>query len=220
MTISILLADDHPIVRHGLRTLLEAETDFRVVGEVDDGLAAVEQVECLQPDVLLLDLMMPGLNGLDVTRQVRQRLSGTQVIILSMYASEAYVLQALRNGADGYVLKKSSPDELVEAVREVVAGRPFLSRALSIRAIEIYRQKAQEVPPDPYDRLTNREREVLQLTAEGNTSGEIAARLSISRRTVEMHRGNMMRKLSLSTQAELIRYALQRGVLPLEDGFT
>jgi two-component system response regulator NreC len=220
MTISILLADDHPIVRHGLRTLLEAEADFRVVGEVDDGLAAVEQVERLQPDVLLLDLMMPGLNGLDVTRQVRQRLSGTQVIILSMYASEAYVLQALKNGADGYVLKKSSPDELVEAVREVVAGRPFLSRALSIRAIEVYRQKAQEVPPDPYDRLTNREREVLQLTAEGSTSAEIAARLSISRRTVEMHRGNMMRKLGLSTQAELIRYALQRGVLPLEDGFT
>lgn len=217
MTISVLLADDHPIVRHGLRALLEAEPDIVVVEEVDDGLEAVERVAQLRPDVLVLDLMMPGLNGLEVTRQAGQRSPGTRVIILSMYSSEVYVLEALRNGAAGYVLKKSSPDELVQAVREVAAGRSFLSRSLSERAIEVYRQKAQEVPSDPYDRLTNREREVLHLAAEGHTSADIANRLYISPRTVEMHRGNMMRKLGLSTQTDLIRYALQRRILPMED---
>jgi DNA-binding NarL/FixJ family response regulator len=126
------------------------------------------------------------------------------------------VLEALRNGAVGYVLKKSSPDELVRAVREVVAGRTFLSQSLSARAIEVYRQRAQEMPPDSYDKLTNREREVLHLAAEGHTSAEIAERFSISRRTVEMHRSNMMRKLGLSTQTDLVRYALQRGILPME----
>jgi DNA-binding NarL/FixJ family response regulator len=217
MTITILLADDHPIVRRGSRALLEAEPEFRIIDEVDDGLAAVERAETLRPDVLLLDLMMPGLNGLDVTRQVGQRSPGTRVIILSMYANEAYVLEALRNGAAAYVLKKSSPDELVQAVHEVVAGRSFLSRSLSQRAIEAYKRKAQEIPPDPYDRLTNREREVLHLAAEGHTSAEIATRLSISPRTVEMHRSNLMRKLGLGTQADLIRFALQRGILPIDD---
>jgi DNA-binding NarL/FixJ family response regulator len=217
MTVSILLADDHPIVRRGLRALLEAEPDFCIVDEVDDGLDAVERVERLQPDILVLDLMMPGLNGLEVTRQVGQRSPGTHVVVLSMYANEAYVLEALRNGATGYVLKKSSPDELVQAVREAVAGRSFLSRSLSQRAIEAYRQKAQEIPRDRYDRLTNREREVLHLAAEGYANAEIATRLSISPRTVEMHRANMMRKLGLSAQADLIRYAFQRGILPVEN---
>ena len=218
MTISILLADDHPIVRHGLRALLEGQPDFRVVGEVEDGLQAVEQVESLRPDVLVLDLMMPGLSGLDVIRQAGQRSSGTCVIILSMYANEAYVLEALRNGAAGYVLKRSSPDELVQAVREVAAGRPFLSRSLSARAIEAYREKAHEAPLEPYDRLTSRERQVLHLTVEGYTSAETGARLRISPRTVEMHRRNLKRKLGLRTQIDLIRYALQRGILPEEDG--
>jgi two-component system response regulator NreC len=161
MTISILLADDHPIVRHGLRALLEAEPDCRVVGEVDDGLEAVKQVERLQPDVLVLDLMMPSLTGLEVTRQTRQRSPRTRVIILSMYSNEAYVLEALRNGANGYVLKKSSPNELVQAIHEVVAGRSFLSKSLSERAIEVYRQKAKEVPP----RIANGKCYILRLRA-------------------------------------------------------
>jgi two-component system response regulator NreC len=217
MTISIVLADDHPIVRHGLRALLEAEPDFRIVDEVDDGLDAVERVERLRPEVLVLDLMMPGLNGLEVTRQIGLRSPGTRVVVLSMYANEAYVLEALRNGATGYVLKRSSPDELVQAVREVAAGRSFLSRSLSQRAIEAYRQKAQEIPPDRYDTLTNREREVLHLTAEGYSNADIAIRLSISPRTVEMHRSNMMRKLDLSAHGDLIRYAFQRGILTMEN---
>ncbi len=217
MTISILLADDHPIVRRGLQALLDAEPDLEVVGEAKDGLEALQAVERLQPDILVLDLMMPGLNGLDVARQTGQRSPQTRVIVLSMYATEAYVLQALKNGAAGYVLKKSSPDELVLAIREVMSGRPFLSRSLSVHAIESYRQKAREMPEDPYDRLTNREREVLHLAAEGRTAPEIAERLCISPRTVEMHRRNMMQKLNLNSPADITRYALQRGILPLEE---
>jgi two-component system response regulator NreC len=214
---AIVLADDHHIVRQGLRVLLEAEPDFHVVGEAGDGLETTQLVERLQPDVLVLDLMMPGLSGLEVVRQVGERSPKTRVVILSMYADEAYVLEALRNGAAGYVLKKSTADELVRAVREVMAGRHYLSPPLSEHAIDAYLQKAKESALSPYAMLTTREREVLHLVAEGHTNTEIAARLSISPRTVEMHRANLMRKLDLHTQADLIRYALQRGILPFKD---
>jgi DNA-binding NarL/FixJ family response regulator len=211
--ITIVLADDHNIVRKGMRALLGAERDFHLVGEASDGLEAVQLVERLHPDVLLLDLMMPGLNGLEVTRQVCKRSPQTRVVILSMHANEAYVLEALRNGAAGYVLKDASVAELVQAVRDVVAGLRYLSSPLSERAIEAYVGKAKEAPLDRYGTLTTREREVLQLVAEGNTSAEIADLLSISPRTVETHRANMMRKLDLHTQTDLIRYALQRGII-------
>jgi DNA-binding NarL/FixJ family response regulator len=161
--------------------------------------------------------MMPGLSGLEVIRLARQRSPDCKVVVLSMYSNEGYVLEALRNGAAGYVLKRSSADELVHAVREVVAGRSFLSRSLSQRAIEAYRERAQEAPPDPYDRLTNRERQILHLVAEGHSYAEIAERLVISPRTVESHCHSMMRKLGISSRAQVIRYALQRGLLPLED---
>lgn len=213
---TIVLADDHHIVRQGLRALLEAEPDFSLVGETGDGLEAVQLAERLRPDVIVLDLMMPGLNGLEATRQIAARAPQTRVVILSMHANEAYVLEALRNGAAGYVLKDSSAAELVRAVREVVAGRRYLSPPLSERAIEAYIQKAQETPRDPYDTLTNREREVLHLAAQGHSSAEIAARLSLSPRTVETHRAHLMRKLGLRSQTDLIRYALQRGIIPLE----
>jgi DNA-binding NarL/FixJ family response regulator len=212
-----MLADDHKIVRQGLRALLEAEPDFHLVGETGDGLEAVQLAERLCPDVLVLDLMMPGLGGLEVTLQVGKRSPQTRVIILSMHADEAYVLEALRNGAAGYVLKESSADELVQAVREVVAGRRFLSSPLSERAIDAYVSKAQEVALDRYETLTAREREVLHLAAEGHTNAEIADRLSISSRTAETHRANMMRKLALRSQTDLIRYALRRGIIPMED---
>lgn len=213
---TIVLADDHHIVRQGLRALLEAEPDFDLVGETGDGLEAVQLAERLRPDVIVLDLMMPGLNGLEATRQIAARAPQTRVVILSMHANEAYVLEALRNGAAGYVLKDSSAAELVRAVREVVAGRRYLSPPLSERAIEAYVQKAQETPQDPYDTLTNREREVLHLAAQGHSSAEIAVRLSLSPRTVETHRAHLMRKLGLRSQTDLIRYALQRGIIPLE----
>jgi len=213
---TIALADDHQVVRNGLRVLLEAEPDFSVVGEAGDGLEAVRLVERLQPDALVLDLMMPGLNGLEVARQVSQRSPQTRVVILSMYDNEAYVLEALRAGAAAYVPKESTSAELVRAIREAVAGRRYLSPPLSERAIEIYIQRAESAALDPYETLTAREREVLHLVAEGHTNAEIAARLFVSPRTVETHRANLMRKLGLHTQTDLIRYALRRGILPME----
>ena len=216
MTVSILLADDHQVVRVGLRALLEAQPDFQVVGEATDGLEAKALAERLKPDVLILDLMMPGLNGLEAARQVRQLSPHTRVIVLSMHSNESYVLEALRNGVAGYILKQSNTAELPEAVRSVVAGLSYLSPELSQRALETYRQKAEAGAADPYEALTNREREVLQLAAEGLTNAAIAERLVLSQRTVEMHRGNLMHKLGLNTFPELVRYALWRGILPVE----
>jgi len=212
---TIVLADDHPVVRKGLRALLEAEADFAVIGEAADGLAVVGLVERLKPQVLIVDLMMPGLNGLEVVRQVKQRVAPTQVIVLSMHSNEAYVLEALRNGAAGYVLKDASPTEFMQAVREVGAGRHYLSSVLSERAIEAYIQKSRTSSSDQYETLTTREREVLHLVAQGAKNSDIADRLSISVRTAETHRTNLMRKLSLHTQADLRQYALQRGLIPL-----
>lgn len=213
---SIVLADDHHIVRQGLRTLLEAEQEFTVVGETADGLKVADLVEQLRPDVLVLDLMMPGLNGLEIARQVSQRSPKTRIIILSMHANEAYVLEALRNGAAGYVLKDANPAEMVQAVREVTAGRHYLSRPLSERAIQTYARKAEAAPLDLYETLTTREREIMQLAAESYSSTEIAARLGISPRTAETHRANLMRKLGLQSQTDLIRYAIRRGLLSVD----
>ena len=214
---TIILADDHPIVRRGLRSVLEAEKNFSLIGEAGDGLEAVRMVENLQPDILITDMMMPGLTGLEVTRQVRYRVPKTKIIILSMHASESYVLEALRNGANGYVLKDTVSEELVEAIRDVIAGRRYLSSQLSERAIETYILKAESTPEDSYDSLTTREREVLKLAAEGSTNNEIAERLFISPRTAETHRANLMKKLALSNHTELIRYAIRRGVLSLDE---
>jgi two-component system response regulator NreC len=214
---TIVLADDHHVVRQGLRTLLESESDFRVIGEAGDGLEAVQLVERLQPDVLVLDLMMPSLNGLEVTRRVGQRSPQTRIVILSMHSSEAYVLEALRHGAAGYVIKASSAADLIKAVREVTAGRHYLSPPLSEHAIESYVQKAKEARLDKYETLTTREREVLHLAAEGYSNREIAERLSISPYTAMTHRANLMRKLDLHSQTDLVRYALQRGIIPMED---
>jgi len=212
---TIVLADDHTVVRQGLRAVLEATAEFTVLGEVADGLQVPEVVERLRPNVLLLDLMMPGLNGLEITRQVAKRCPQTRIVILSMHADEAYVLEALRNGAAGYVLKEASVTEVADAVREAAAGRRYLSQPLSARAIEVYAEKAQAAPLDLYETLTTREREILQLCAEGFSSSEIAGRLGISPRTADAHRANLMRKLGLQRQKDLIRYALRRGILPL-----
>ncbi|MCC6189608.1 MAG: response regulator transcription factor [Anaerolineales bacterium] len=214
--IRIVLADDHPVVRHGVRGLLQAEPEFVVVGEATDGLETVQLVEKLQPEVLVVDLMIPGVNGLEVIRQIRQRLPLIRIVVLSMHANEPYVLEALRNGAAGYVLKDSSAGDLVLAVRQVLAGQRYLSPPLSERAVEAYLQRSRETSFDPYDALTEREREVLHLAAEGLSNPDVAARLSISPRTVETHRANLMRKLGLKTQTDLIRYALKRGILPME----
>jgi two-component system response regulator NreC len=213
---TVVLADDHPIVRQGLRAVLEAEPDLQVVGEADEGLATIQMVERLRPDILVMDLMMPGISGLEVIRQVGGRSCTTRVVVLTMHATESYVLEALRAGAMAYVLKEASAGELVQAIREVRAGRRYLSPPLSERAIEAYLQKAQTEPLDPYETLTPREREVLHLAVEGHTTAAIAARLFLSPRTVEIHRRNLMRKLNLRTPTDLIRYALQRGIIPIE----
>ncbi|HMV98725.1 MAG TPA: response regulator transcription factor [Acidobacteriota bacterium] len=215
--ISIVLADDHHIVRQGLRALLEAESDFRVIGEASNGRDAIELVRKLHPSVLVLDLMMPVLNGIEVTRQLGKAHPQTKIVILSMYANEAYVLETLANGASAYVLKDSNTSDLVLAVREVAIGRRYLSPPLSDRAIEAYQEKARSASLDKYETLTTREREILQLAAEGSSSTDIAAKLGISARTAETHRTNLMRKLNLHSQADLIRYALRRGIIPMED---
>jgi DNA-binding NarL/FixJ family response regulator len=215
--VTIVLADDHPIVRHGLRTLLEAEPDFAVVGEVSEGAKVMETVARLAPRVLVLDVMIPDMSGLEVARQVSQQAPHTRVLILSMYRNEAYVLEALRNGAVGYVLKSAGAEILVEAVRVVAGGRRYLCPSLSERAIEVYVQKAETAPLDVYETLTLREREVLCLVAAGYKNAEVAEKLSISVRTVEVHRTRLMQKLDLRTQADLIRFALRRGLLPQED---
>ena len=214
---TIVLADDHRVVRDGLRALLEAEPGFSVVGEAGDGLTSIPLVDRLQPDVLLLDLMMPGLNGQEVIRQVRKCSPRTHVVVLSMHSSEPYVMEALRNGAAGYVLKDASYTDLAHALREVMAGRHYLSPPLSELAIEAYQEKAKAAVADRYDMLTTREREVLQLVAEGHSNNEVAHRLGISPRTTETHRANLMHKLHLRTHTDLIRYAIERRIVPVGD---
>lgn len=214
--VTIVLADDHPLVRVGIRNVLEAEPDFAIAAEVGDAVDVVGVVDRLQPDVLVLDLIMPGLNGLEIARQVARRVPRTRIVILSMHANEAYVIEAFRNGACGYVLKGAAPQELIRAIRDVTAGRRYLSPPLSERGIEMYAERAASTRLDAYDTLSTREREVMHMAAEGRTSADIATRLCISVRTVETHRAHLMRKLNLRNQSELIRYALRRGLLSLE----
>ena len=217
MAISIVLADDHRLVRQALRTLLETQSDFLIIGEAGDGLEAVQLVEQSLPTVLVADLMMPGINGLEVARQVRQRVPATAVVILSMYAHEAYVLEALRSGVLAYVLKDSTSEELVHAIREAAAGRRFLGSPLSEQSIDVYMRRATDEDVfNLYATLTTREREVLHLAAEGLSSTAIAERLSISPRTSETHRTNLMRKLGLHSQTELVQYAVREGILRLQ----
>jgi DNA-binding NarL/FixJ family response regulator len=216
ITTTIVLADDHRIVRQGLHALLKAEADFNVIGEADDGLQALELVKKLKPDVVVLDLMMPGLNGLEVARQISKQMQHTKIIILSMYDDEGFVLEALSNGVSAYVLKDAGSSDLIQAVREVRAGHRYLSPPLSDRAIEAYQQMTKAGTMDKYETLTTREREVLQLSAEGRTNSEIAARLGISVRTAETHRSRLMHKIGVHTQADLTRYALRRGIISIE----
>jgi len=203
-------------VRHGLRMLLEAESGFCVVGEAQDGIEALDILETLQPDVAVIDLVMPRLNGLEVARQTGKRSPLTKVVMLSMYDNEAYVLEALRSGAKAYVLKSSTSSDLVQAIRAAVAGRRYLSPPLSQQAIKAYTKKTATTVLDSPQLLTTREQQVLQMAAEGFTNADIAARLSVSPRTVETHRTNLMNKLGLRTRTELIRYALRHGILPME----
>ena len=214
--VKIIIADDHAVVRIGLRTLLEKEADFQVIGEASDGIQTINLVKLLNPDAVILDMIMPGINGIEITRQIKKISSNTQVIILSMHANEAYVMETLKKGASGYVLKDSTGNDLVKAVREVIAGRRYLSPPLSERAMERYIQISKNTGLDIYEVLTDREREVLALAAEGFSNAEIAEKLSISQRTAEVHRFNLMHKTGLKNNAELIHYAIQQGIITLK----
>lgn len=216
MTVTLVLVDDHPIIRQGLCYLLEREPDFRIIGEAGDGVEALALIDRLKPNILVVDMMMPGLNGLEVLRQVKHISPNTRSIVLSMQSADAYVIEALKNGAAGYVLKETGPNELVHAVREVLKGNQYLSAKLSER-LHASGQKIVDTALDAYETLTAREREILQMTAEGRTSHEVGGKLNISPRTVEVHRGHLMNKLGIKNQAELIRFAIKRRILPMDD---
>ena len=215
--ITIVLVDDHTIVRQGLRALLTAEPDFRVVGEADDGEAAVALVTRVRPDVLVVDLMLPGIDGLEVTRRIAQCCRDTRVVVLTMHANQAYGASALRAGAQAFVLKDSDRNELVQAVRAAARGERYLGPPFSAKGLEEYVRQTEPTPPDRYEMLTRREREVFHLAAAGASNPEIGRALFISPRTVEDHRAAVLRKLAVRNQTELVRFALQRGILPLDD---
>jgi len=215
--IRVVLLDDHDIVRQGIKSLLDAQPDIMVAGDTDDGAKALGLVERYRPNVLVTDFKLTGIMGLEVTRQVRQRFPNTRVVVLSMYSNVVHVVEALRSGASAYVVKDAGIQELIDAVRAAAADQVYLSSQLDPDAIEDYRRQSEAETINPYDELTKREREVLILVAQGYTSGQIADMWVVSRRTVETQRASMMHKLDLETQADLVRYALRRGLLPHED---
>ena len=214
--IRVLLADDHTLVRAGIRSLLVGLENVEVVGEAGDGQEAVRLAESLRPDVVLLDVGMPGLNGLDVAARLAAQDAPIRVLILSMHTSEEYVLRALRAGCAGYLLKGSAVAELAIAVRAVARGETYLSPAVSKHVMDDYVRRTGGAT-DPIDALTPRQREVLQLVAEGNTSKDIADRLGLSFKTVEAHRAQIMERLGLHDVAGLVRFAVRMGLVRPED---
>lgn len=215
--IRVLLAEDHTIVRKGLRSLLDAEATITVVGEAENGRQAIDQVEHLLPDVVVMDIGMPGLNGLEATRQIKKRFPDVQVLILTVHTGEEYILQILRAGASGYLIKQAAPTDLVQAIQAAHQGGIFLSPSISRKVIEDYVQQASATAElDSYEKLTDREREVLQLIAEGHSTRQIAEQLHISVKTVETHRAHLMDKLDLRSTAELTQYAIRKGVISLD----
>ena len=213
--IRVLLADDHRILREGIRALIEDEDDMQVVGEAEDGLSAVKKVAQLQPDVVVLDIAMPLLNGLEATRQIHRDYPRIRVLILTMHENEEYIRQVLAAGALGYVLKDAAARDLLGAIRSVYQGEAVLSPAITRLVIEDYLRWGDIRPEDTTDGLTAREREVLQLIAEGYTNKEIAGILSLSVKTVQSHRTNLMNKLDLHDRGELIKYAIQKKIIDI-----
>jgi len=212
--IRILIADDHVIIRSGLRLLLEQQPDFKVIAEANDGREALQMVSKFHPEVAILDIGMPQLNGIEATRQIVAQEPATQVVILSMHADEGYVLRALKAGAKAYIVKNSAEADLIRAVRSVAEGKSFFSPVISKMLLEDYvRQVREKEVEDSYDLLTPREREVLQLVAEGRSNKDVANILNLSLHTVETHRGNILEKLGLHGIPELILYAVRKGIV-------
>jgi two-component system, NarL family, response regulator NreC len=212
--IRILLADDHTVVRKGLRLLLENEPGFEVVADAATGREAVSLAEQYEPDVVVMDIAMPILNGIEAARQIGGRLHRSAIVFLSMHSDESYVLRALKAGARAYLLKDSAEQDLINAIRAVTEGKSFFSPGISKMLVEDYmRQMQRRRVDDSYDLLTTREREILQLLAEGKNNKEVAAFLNLSLYTVETHRSNIFQKLNLHSGAELILYAIRKGVI-------
>ncbi len=212
--IRILLADDHTVMRRGLRLLLESQADFKVVGEAADGREAVAQTESTTPDVVVLDITMPNLSGIEAAQRITATLPRTAIIFLSMHSDEGYVLRALKSGAKGYLLKDSAEGDLIEAIRAVSEGKTFFSGEISKMLVEDYiREIRARGVEDTYELLTSREREILQLLAEGKSNKDIAGLLNLSLHTVETHRRNLQEKLNLHSFAELILYAVRKRII-------
>ena len=213
-SIRVLLADDHKLIRAGLRLVVDQQPDLSVVGEADDGRQAVELTKSLKPDVVVMDIAMPNLNGIEAARQIREIRPDAAVVMLSMHSDEGYVLRALGAGARAYLLKDSATTDLVQAIRAVVEGKSFFSPAVSKVLLQDYMRKLQRSgAEDSYDLLSPREREVLQLVAEGKSNKEVASLLNLSVYTVETHRAKIMQKLNLKGVPELILYAVRKGII-------
>ena len=208
--IRLFLADDHTLVRQGIAALLAKSPDIEVVGQCGNGRKVMDGVVETKPDVLVLDLAMPGLNGMDVCRQLTRKAKGVAVLILTMYADEEFIVRSLENGANGYLLKEAAPEQLVEAVRTVARGDLFLGPGVPRSILSRLTSRTED---DPYERLTSREREVFQLIAEGKTNRKIAEILALSVKTVDTHRAHLMRKLDIHDQTSLVKIAIQKGVI-------
>lgn len=212
--IRVLLADDHTILRAGLRMMLSVQPDIEIVGEASDGRQAITEAQRLQPDVILMDITMPEVNGIEATFQVKKLLPETRVLVLTMHENEEYLFQTLRAGASGYILKEAADTELITAIRAVSHGRFYLSPSAQSIMVGDYLQRVRSGEEhDSYNALTEREREILKLVAEGYTNNQIAERLTISPKTVDTHRTHVMDKLNLHSRAELVKYAMRRGLL-------
>jgi DNA-binding NarL/FixJ family response regulator len=216
MSIAVFIADDHTVVRDGLRLLIETQSDMKVVSEASNGREAARQVLRTSPDVVIMDLAMPELNGVEATRQIRQNCPATKVIILSMHSSSEHIFQALKAGAHGYLLKESAGMEVISAIRVVHSGKRYLSEKIGDQMIDEYIHNREIVETgSPLSKLSTREREILQLVVEGKSSADIGRTLFISPKTVETYRSRLMQKLGISDLAGLIRFAIQHGITTL-----
>jgi DNA-binding NarL/FixJ family response regulator len=213
--ITVLVAEDHTIVRKGICSLIDGKADIQVVGEAEDGREAIEKAEALTPDVVLMDITMPHLNGLEATRQIKKRCPQVKILALTMYTNEEYILQIIQAGASGYVIKQAAPAELISAIHAVYRGDTFLSPSVSKVIIDEYMKHRASSTSARYDELTDREREVLQLLAEGHSNRSIAEELNISIKTVGVHRTSIMKKLKCQSVSDLVKYALRKGIISL-----
>jgi len=214
--IRVVVADDHTILRQGIKALLDNQEEIEVVGEAKDGREAIKAIEELSPDVILMDIAMPGLNGLEATRRIKKKFPKTKVVVLTMHTNEEYIFQILNAGADGYLVKETAFQYLISAINSVHRGEAFMSPSISKKVMTDYIQRAQGEEKVGFDTLTTREREILQLVAEGNSNKKIAEALFISPKTVETHRAHIMDKLNIHDSAGLIKYAIRKGMINLD----